>query len=283
MVHMVEAPCDSETSPETEERLGSVRPPAAGQPTPIRGSPRLPAGRRVTPRGRSPLRLHPLDADLAGPRLPGRQDHAVRRPGQTRPQERAAQGRRPRPGHRAAPRGPVGLRDQPAAGRRGHPAQPHRDRADPGRGRLRAAAAPPRARDQHQPGHHRARHNTAPGQGHRLRPLPRHGHHTAGRAAADRPGPGRPRPAHPCPQGRLPRHPGHPRRVLAAVPAGPQADRHPARQPRRRPTRRPRQRPVRRAGDPGWRSCRKSPPSPSTPTACPTTTSATSWPPWTPS
>jgi hypothetical protein len=58
---MVEALHGSETSPETEERLGNVRPPAAGQPTPIRGGPRLPAGRRVTQRGRSPVRLHPLD------------------------------------------------------------------------------------------------------------------------------------------------------------------------------------------------------------------------------
>ena len=34
---------------------------------------------------------------------------------------------------------------------------------------------------------------------------------------------------------RLPGHESDPRRVVAAVPAGPQADRHPARQPRQRP------------------------------------------------
>ena len=35
--------------------------------------------------------------------------HRVRAAGHARPQERPEEGRRPRPGHRAAPRGPVGL------------------------------------------------------------------------------------------------------------------------------------------------------------------------------
>ena len=42
-------------------------------------------------------------------------------PGDARPQERPEEGRRPRPGHRAAPGGPVGLRDQRPAGREGTP------------------------------------------------------------------------------------------------------------------------------------------------------------------
>ncbi|MGE5287141.1 MAG: hypothetical protein ACM3ML_08075 [Micromonosporaceae bacterium] len=44
---------------------------------------------------------------------------------------------------------------------------------------------------------------------------------------------GRPGPARPRPAGRLSPHPDHPRRLLAAVPAGAQADRHPAGVPRR--------------------------------------------------
>ena len=54
-----------------------------------------------------------------------------------------------------------------------------------------------------------------------------------GRAAARGPGPGRPGPARPGWRSRLPRHPGHPGRLLAAVPAHAQAHRHPARVPRR--------------------------------------------------
>src|SRR5487761_1086866 len=79
------------------------------------------------------------------------------------------QGPRPRPGDRAAPPGPVRLRDLRPAGRRGHPAQPHIGRGDPRRGRLRPAAAPPRARGQRLPGHGRPRHHPAPGIGDRLR------------------------------------------------------------------------------------------------------------------
>jgi transposase-like protein len=63
--------------------------------------------------------------------------------------------------------------------------------------------------------------------------FPAHRRHPARRAAAGRPRPGRPRPARPGPQGRLPGHESDPCRLLAAVPAGPQAHRHPARQPRR--------------------------------------------------
>src|SRR5271166_6376760 len=78
-------------------------------------------------------------------------------------------GPRPRPGDRAAPPGPVRLRDLRPAGRRGYPAQPHIGRGDPRRGRLRPAAAPPRARGQRLPGHGRPRHHPAPGIGDRLR------------------------------------------------------------------------------------------------------------------
>src|SRR6266542_399723 len=49
---------------------------------------------------------------------------------------------------------------------------------------------------------------------------------------------------------KLPRHPRHPRGVVAAEPAGAQAHRHPAGQPRRRPARRPGRRAVRRARGP---------------------------------
>ena len=55
-----------------------------------------------------------------GPRPAGRQAHRVRPARHPRPQERPEEGRRPRPGHRAAPRRPVGLRDQ-------HPAHRGRD------------------------------------------------------------------------------------------------------------------------------------------------------------
>ena len=51
--------------------------------------------------------------------------------------------------------------------------------------------------------------------------------HRPGRAAARGPRPDRPRPARPDRQGRLPRHQRHPRHLLAAVPAGAQAHRHP--------------------------------------------------------
>ena len=61
-----------------------------------------------------------------------------------------------------------------------------------------------------------------------------------GRAAAGHPGPRRLRPARAGHHGRLPRHHDDPRRQLPAIPAGPQAHRHPARVPRRRPAHRPR-------------------------------------------
>ena len=63
--------------------------------------------------------------------------------------------------------------------------------------------------------------------------------------------------------------------VLAAVPAGAQAHRAPGGSPTSMtcsPTPPPR-------CSPGWRSCRRRPRSPTTPTGCPTTTSSGSWPP----
>lgn len=63
--------------------------------------------------------------------------------------------------------------------------------------------------------------------------FPRCGHHTAGRAAADRPGSGRAGPARPSAGGRLPWHQGDSRGIVAAVPARAQARSHPTRVPRR--------------------------------------------------
>ena len=192
-----------------------------------------------------------VGAGVAGPRLPGREAGAVRRAGQARPQERAEEGRRPRPGDRAAPG--QGLSVYEISARLAAEGTPLNRTgvgqilAEEGFGRLLRHPEPEASIS---PATRRAGHEPAPRQGHRLRRVPRHGQHPARRAAARRPRPGRPRPARPGPQGRLPRHPRHPRGVVAAVPAGPQAHRHPAGLPRRRPARRPGQRPVRRAGDP---------------------------------
>ena len=86
--------------------------------------------------------------------------------------------------------GPVDLRDLRAAGHRAHAAEPHQRRRDPRRGRLRAAAAPPRAGGQHQPGHRRPRHPAAPHRAARLPILARHSRNRQGRAAAGGAGPG---------------------------------------------------------------------------------------------
>ena len=98
---MVDQRYGSETSPATG--LGGVRP--AGQVNQRRyeavrayvleGAPLAEAAARFG--------YSPLGAGVAGPRLPRREAGAVRRAGQARPQERAEEGRRPRPGHRAAP------------------------------------------------------------------------------------------------------------------------------------------------------------------------------------
>ena len=74
--------------------------------------------------------------------------------------------------------------------------------------------------------------------------------HQAGRAAPRRARPRRPRSARTRRRRRLPRHPTDPCRVVGAVPAGAQTDRHAPRHPRRRSRRRPRRRAVRRARRP---------------------------------
>ena len=115
----------------------------------------------------------------------------------------------------------------------GNPAGPHRRQRHPARGRIRPAAARPRARGQHQPGHLRPRHPPAGRRRHRLRRPARPRPHHHGRAAAGHPRPGRPRPARAW--SAAAGYPGtrRSRPALAAVPAGPQAHRHPARVPRR--------------------------------------------------
>ena len=99
-------------------------------------------------RSRRAVRLHPVGDGGPGTRYRAREAGAVRPAAQARPAARhgAGQGPRPGPGDRAAPRGPVHLRDLRAAREREHPAQPHRRGRDPRRGGIRAAAAPPRAR-----------------------------------------------------------------------------------------------------------------------------------------
>ena len=221
-----------------------------GEPAPIRGGPRLVRRGTDLPAGRRSFRLHPVGDDRPGPPVAGREAGPVRPAPQTRPGagHRAGQGPGPQPGHRAAPAGTVHLRDLRPAGHRAHPAEPHLGRRDPVRGGLRPAAAPPRTRGQHQPGH--------PGPGHQpaRRPGPGPGRLAAtgrlhpGRAAAGAARPGRAEPARPDHTGRLPRHPHHPRHQLAADPAGTQTDPHPTGLPRRRPARRPGRRPTHRPG-----------------------------------
>ncbi len=162
-----------------------------------------------------PLRLHAVGDDRPGPPVAGREAGPVRPAPQTRPGagHRAGQGPGPRPGHRAAPTGTVQLRDLRPTGHGTDPAEPHLGRRDPVRGGLRPAAAPPRTRGQHQPGH--------PGPGHQPARRPGPGlRRLAGRVDSTRAGlllvlpdlaaldlPDLTR------RGRLPRHPGHPRPV----------------------------------------------------------------------
>ena len=166
----------------------------------------------------------------------------LRRP-PARPEDRAGQGRRPRPDHRAARAGPLDRRDRRTVlAARGHRVEPHRDHRGDHRGRAcrgsGAAPTPPAAGPAAK---------TCPG------PVPWPTRTTptspASSPAATRPGwPGC---CSPCPDllaldlpglvdaAGLPRHPRHPRDLLPAVPAGAQADRDPAGLPRPRRGRRP--------------------------------------------
>ena len=74
-------------------------------------------------------------ANVRGPGL-------LRRP-PARPEDRAGQGRRPRPDHRAARAGPLDRRDRHGAGPRRRRVEPHRDQRSDHRGRAAADLAPP--------------------------------------------------------------------------------------------------------------------------------------------
>ena len=186
---------------------GGVHRAGAAQPAPLRGGPRLlPRGAGLT--GRSPVRLHPVGAGSTWSATTGPGSWSCS-PRRANPAAARAHRRRTPPAAGSSRCAAKACRSTRSAHGwpRGHPAQPHRGRPDPGRGRLRPAAAPPRARGQHQPGHRRAatphcpapRSSTSPPCP--PRPTP------AGRAAAGRPGPGRPatcptwpaRPATPAP------------------------------------------------------------------------------------
>ena len=179
-------------------RAGKRSPGRRGEPAPVRGGPRLRARGRALAEaaarfGYTRWALASLVRDYRAGKL--ELFAPPRRPGRNRARRRRT---RPRPGHRAAPPGPVGLRDFHPADRRGHPAEPHRGRGDPGRGGLRPAAAPPRARGQHQPGHARAGTRTCPPpRSSTSPPGPPRVDTTPGRAAAGHPRPGRPGPARP--------------------------------------------------------------------------------------
>ena len=230
MAGLIDRVGDSGTGP----RLGGLHRARAAEPASVRGAACLPrgAGQRSLEAG-ARVGYTRSSAGHPGPRLPGREAPVFAPPGQAGPQERPGEGRRPRPGHRAAPPGPVGLRDQHPADRRGDPAQPHRGRADPGRGRLRAAAARPEPEA-----------STSPATAGRDTRLPRAPviDFAAFPARADTSLAGLlltipdlvalDLPAL-AGHGRLPRHRGDPRRQPDPVPAGPQAHRHPAGLPRR--------------------------------------------------
>ena len=238
-----------------DSRIGPIpgcwvlHPPRTGQPAPVRSAARVLPRRRHPRRGRRTVRVHPLGDGRPGPRLPRRQAGPVRPGPQTRTptRERADQRPRPRPGHRATTPRAVRLRDLRPSGRRRHTVEPHQRRGNPHRRRVRPPAASPCPRSVHRDRHPGTRHEPAGGRSAGLRRLPRPVPHHDGRPAAGHPRPDRAGPARPDPRRRLPRHPGHPRDQLAAVPALAQTHRHPPRLPRRRPpAHRPRRRPVRR-------------------------------------
>src|SRR5258706_1389173 len=134
IVDVVEVACGSETGPAFW--WGGVRPPAAREPAAVRGDPRLRVRGRPAGRGGRPVRLRAVGAGLAGPRLAGREGGAVLPAREAGPPKRAAEERGPRPGYRAAPAGPVGLRDIRPARRRGGAAGQQRGRVDASRREL---------------------------------------------------------------------------------------------------------------------------------------------------
>ena len=231
-------------------RRGVLRDPGTGPAAPVRGAAGVPAGRRARRHGRATLRLHHHGPVLGGARLPGqswRGPGLLRRP-PARPEDRAGQGRRPRPDHRAARAGPLDRRDRHGAGPRRRRVEPHRDQRSDHRGRAAADLAPPRRRPRRAPPRRPAP-GPCPGRRglpRRHRPAHRRPPDPAGRAAARPAGPARPGPARPRRRGRIPRHPRHPRDLLPAVPARAQAHRDPAGLPRPRRGRRPGRRPVHR-------------------------------------
>ena len=125
----------------------------AGPAAPLRGAAGLPAGRRARRHGRRNASATPppactrrcADFRARG----GARDFFARPP--ARPEDRAGQGRRPRPDHRAARAGPLDRRDRHGAGPRRRRVEPHRDQRSDHRGRAAADLAPPRRRPRRAP------------------------------------------------------------------------------------------------------------------------------------